>query len=87
MQSFIVTIKTPKNPFHNPHNKQTNYCPATGHGECTDATGEHHSLAVNALSIEDAKKYFTDKGMHVTRIETLRVISTPSYISETDISR
>jgi len=59
----LVTIKLPRNPDHDPHNKVTGTCPA---GICTDATGEHHTLV--ALGDEDVEELRALYG-HITRIE------------------
>lgn len=59
----IVTIKLPKNPNHDPHNKVTSSCPFSG--TCTDATGEHHSGLVASLAdIDKLREHY-----HITRIE------------------
>lgn len=59
----LVTIKLPKNPKHDPHNKVTGPCPVSG--SCTDVTGEHHTVLI-----------YTDSGLekltalhHITRVE------------------
>lgn len=63
--AFIVTVKLPKNPEHNPHNKITGTCPVT-RGLCTDVTGEHHSvIAETQAQIEQLRSEFE----HITRIE------------------
>jgi hypothetical protein len=64
---FIVTIKEPKNPAHNPHAKVTSSC--TLSEACTDSTGEHHSLLVNAPDLDTALKYSRKRWSHVTRVE------------------
>lgn len=69
---FIVTVKLPRNPDHDPQNKKAGTCPAMK-GYCTDVTGEHHSFVIEASSVESAK-VFVINGMgfkHVTRIESL----------------
>jgi hypothetical protein len=65
---YIVTIKLPKNPDHDPRNKITGECPVSTY--CTDVTGEHHSTIVYAASEEDARRYCAAKGwQHITRLE------------------
>lgn len=70
-RKFIVTVKLPKNPDHNPHNKVTGPCPldASRRKTCTDVTGEHHSELVYLSSIEEAMRLYKENGFHVTRIE------------------
>ncbi len=63
--TFLVTVKLPRNPAHDPTNKITGKCPVRG--QCTDVTGQHHTLLIEAESIEAAAACFPD--MHVTRIE------------------
>lgn len=69
---YIVTIKQPSNPLHDPLNKVAGVCPAST--SCTDATGEHHSVAVQASSMAYALAHFARKNIHVTRIEELNVV-------------
>ncbi|HEY6019073.1 MAG TPA: hypothetical protein VIY48_04010 [Candidatus Paceibacterota bacterium] len=66
---YAVTVKLPKNPEHDPHNKQTGACPA-GDGEsvCTDVTGEHHTILITADD-QDHAKFLVRNYKHVTRIE------------------
>lgn len=72
---FTVTVKLPKNPNHDPHNKVTGVCPLSedfGAADCTDVTGEHHSITLVTSDKWDAtkmKEFFVGKGYHVTRIE------------------
>jgi hypothetical protein len=70
-RQFIVTIKLPRNPHHNPKNKITGGCPFSPDGsiECTDTTGEHHSKLVEGLSVEEVTSRYTQGGYHVTRVE------------------
>ena len=68
---YIVTIKLPRNPNHDPHNKVTGTCPASLDGEtCTDVTGEHHSLLVRD---QEAMDVWLNSGVHVTRVEQVLV--------------
>lgn len=68
----LVTVKLPRNPDHNPRDKKTALCPVNGY-LCTDVTGEHHTIPVNADSVEQAEDYvrrrFAD--VHITRSEGL----------------
>ena len=74
MSRFLVTVRLPRNPLHNPHQKQVGMCPVTGL-ICTDITGEHHSLLVEAESFAAAKIGLVDfEGRvitHITRIESV----------------
>lgn len=61
----IVTIKLERDPDHDPRNKVTGKCPASG-GMCTDVTGEHHTLlARNHIEFDSILAKFP----HVTRVE------------------
>lgn len=75
MNYYIVTVKLPKNSAHDPHNKKTAPCPVTGL-LCTDSTGEHHSMIVQADSeSEAAEKVRGATGIrHVTRTELTSLI-------------
>lgn len=64
---YLVTVKVKKNPNHDPHNKVTGLCPVTGL-ECSDVTGEHHTLTSYLGSIEECREFW-GKEYHVTRIE------------------
>lgn len=71
MPLFLVTVKLPKNPEHNPRDKKTGPCPVNGKS-CTDVTGEHHTFLadVDGVSAEDLREMY--RGLyHVTRIETV----------------
>lgn len=71
MNEYIVTIKLPKNPLHDPRNKQQGICPVGG--VCTDVTGEHHSYLTTGQSLEEVRQSAYDAGwMHVTRIEEVK---------------
>jgi hypothetical protein len=68
---FLITVKLPKNPEHNPREKKTGPCPVNGK-PCTDVTGEHHSFAVSGeFTVEELITKFTEKYGHVTRIEVM----------------
>lgn len=72
---YIVTIKLPKNPSHDPHDKQIGSCPADHYAQgltCTDVTGEHHSFLVEAIDAHTARSVAVRHGStHVTRVEAL----------------
>lgn len=61
----LVTVKLPKHPDHDPHNKVIGQCPMGG--MCTDVTGEHHTVLVYSER-EVAELAF---GYHITRVESV----------------
>lgn len=63
----LVTIKLPRNPKHNPHDKQTAECPVNPGKLCTDSTGEHHTVLVESNEELQALKELH----HITRIEDI----------------
>ena len=71
MTFFIVTVRLDKNPDHDPRNKKTGTCPIGDGGTCTDVTGEHHSVLVNAETIDGVRQaVINGLGIHhITRIE------------------
>lgn len=70
MNMYIVTIKLPRNPDHDPKNKITGLCPFSN--ACSDSTGAHHSFLSSALTEEDARQDADDRGFkHVTRVERI----------------
>lgn len=74
IHTYLVTVKLPKNPRHDPRNKRVAACPANkGPGRaavCTDHTGEHHTILVrSARSSETVSLWAREKYGHVTRIE------------------
>jgi hypothetical protein len=73
MPLFLVTVKLPKNPTHDPRNKVTTTCPAAAliddNWACTDATGEHHTVPVFKNDSNSAAELFSAQGIHVTRVE------------------
>lgn len=73
MAIFLVTVKLPKNPEHNPRDKKTGPCPVNGK-PCTDVTGEHHTFLMDYgtedLAIEAVRESF-EVLYHVTRVETV----------------
>lgn len=64
---YLVTVKIPKDPDHDPHNKVTGECPVQPGKLCTDVTGQHHTTLQEATSLEEVLAQFT--GLHVTRVE------------------
>lgn len=70
--TFLVTVKLPKNPAHNPRAKVTGPCPFSD--ECTDVTGEHHSFLTGA----DGLAVLREEGTHVTRVE--RIQRSPGFM-------
>ena len=71
--AWIVTIKLPRHPDHDPHNKISGDCPVHG-ATCTDLTGQHHSFLIRDT---DLWKLDTIENLHVTRIEravTLQIV-------------
>ena len=73
MALFLVTIKLPRNPEHDPKNKIAAPCPANRNNWCTDSTGEHHTEIVNAIDEKEIPKLYA-KGTHITRIESVPAI-------------
>lgn len=67
---YIVTVKEPRNPAHNPQKKVTGNCPVNAQ-LCTDVTGEHHSFAVKAYDEQHAMDIARTISPHVTRIEVM----------------
>jgi hypothetical protein len=63
---WLVTLKLPRNPTHNPHDKKTGPCPVNGK-PCTDQTGEHHTVLHQAQTESDVRVAF--RHYHITRIE------------------
>lgn len=61
---YLVTFKGRRNPEHNPRAKQTGACPVST--QCTDVTGEHHTLlVVGDAALEAALEAYSP----VTRVE------------------
>lgn len=74
IHTYLVTVKLPKNPAHNPRDKKVAACPAMkGPGRaavCTDHTGEHHTILVNSTRSSSAvAEWARETYGHVTRIE------------------
>lgn len=68
MSFYAVTVKIPKNPEHDPRNKREGWCPVDG-GFCSDVTGEHHTLLVEAPNPSLARAALSQDIEHITRIE------------------
>lgn len=64
--TYLVTVKLPKNPAHDPRAKQTGPCRYSD--ECTDVTGEHHSFLIKADGLDTLRT----SGVHITRVELLQ---------------
>lgn len=68
MKIYIVTVRRPRDPSHDPYRKKTGEC--IEGMLCTDVTGEHHSMLVAAKTRELAVDVAKFRGFsHVTRIE------------------
>jgi hypothetical protein len=68
---FLVTVKLPRNPAHNPRAKVTGACPLAPEVQCTDVTGEHHTYLAMANDEAAAREQAQREYGHVTRIETI----------------
>ncbi len=69
MATFLVTVKLPKNPEHNPREKKTGPCPVNGR-PCTDVTGEHHTFLADFVGRDaEGVRAFYQGTYHVTRVE------------------
>ena len=67
---YVVTIKLPRNPDHDPRNKKTGICPASQF--CTDVTGQHHSYLTEGTDADAVRAEARSLGFeHVTRIEAV----------------
>ena len=68
---YLVTVKLPKSPEHNPRRKQFGACPVNGE-PCSDTTGEHHTILVRSTKGGDyVTKSAQAKYGHVTRVEAV----------------
>jgi len=69
----IVTVRLPRNPKHNPRNKQAGTCPlvSVGNFRCTDVTGSHHSYLETGIDLEEIERKARAKYNHITRIEVI----------------
>lgn len=64
---FIVTVKRPKTPGHDPQAKKTGPCPFSP--ECDDVTGQHHTFLARGRDAAQVRAYWESQGEHVTRVE------------------
>lgn len=71
MATFVITVKLPKNPEHNPREKQAGPCPLNGL-LCTDVTGEHHTMVRDHVGLTaDQVRDLYQGEYHVTRVEAV----------------
>lgn len=71
IHTYLVTVKLPKNPEHNPRNKITGPCPVNGE-PCSDVTGEHHTILMRSpRDIRAVAEMAAELYGHVTRVESL----------------
>lgn len=63
---YIVTLKYPE-VNHDRRNKKVGPCHVSPF--CTDSTGGHHCILVEARSVDCVEKIVAKLGVHVTRIE------------------
>jgi hypothetical protein len=70
IHTYLVTVKLPKNPRHNPRAKKSGPCPVNGE-PCSDVTGEHHTVVMRTTHTLSwvAEEY--GKEYHVTRVESM----------------
>jgi hypothetical protein len=73
---YLVTVKLPRNPDHDPRDKKTGACPVSP--ECTDATGEHHTFLLETDRLFLALARYA----HVTRVE--RVVTVERQVPDVD---
>ena len=76
MTLFIVTLKFERHGQHDPSNKVTGDCMTSI--ECTDVTGNHHCIIVEAESIEEVKmitERHKETYIHITRIERAKIFT------------
>lgn len=66
---YIVTVKLPKYPDHDPRDKKIGGCAVSP--ECTDATGEHHSFLLETDRLQLALARYS----HVTRVERVVTVN------------
>ncbi len=71
IHTYLITVKLPKNPEHNPKRKQTGPCPVNGE-PCSDVTGEHHTILIRTgRSLTDVAQWASTKYGHTTRVESV----------------
>lgn len=76
MKTYLVTVKLERQPGHDPRNKVTGRCRVLPNTTCTDSTGEHHTVmntVNNGVTAEMVHKSWTERGLHVTRVEEVGV--------------
>lgn len=66
--TYMITVKLPRNPLHDPRKKVQGFCPVNGM-RCTNVTGEHHTLLVVSPYDIDKIMFIWQQKHHVTRIE------------------
>lgn len=71
MKLYLITVRLPKNPDHDPRNKVVGECPLSS-GECTDVTGEHHTMLLGSGETASEIHERLTKQFHVTRVEEVR---------------
>jgi hypothetical protein len=74
---YLVTVKLPRDPAHNPAKKVAGTCPVSGLS-CTDVTGQHHTLAVGAANPEAAANAVGEYFPHITRVEACGLPTLPT---------
>lgn len=84
MATFLVTVKLPRNPAHDPNNKIAGaMCPAGG-DTCTDMTGQHHTVAIMAESASQIQRKL-GHSIHITRIEAAEPFTIVSFKDHLDL--
>lgn len=68
MPHYMATLKLPTG-FHNPHDKKVGVC--TFSPMCTDSTGAHHTVVIDALGVDNIAEWAKREGMHLTRVEEI----------------
>jgi hypothetical protein len=71
MARYLVTVRLPKNPEHNPREKKAGPCPVNAK-PCSDVTGEHHTFLVDEAgeTVEEIREVYS-AWFRVTRVETV----------------
>lgn len=68
MKLFLVTVRFPEDPNHDPRNKVTGECPLTS-GDCTDVTGAHHTMLIESDGTAESVREEFATHYRVTRVE------------------
>jgi hypothetical protein len=68
MKLYLVTVRLQRHPDHDPRNKVAGECPLSS-GECTDVTGEHHTMLLGSNETASEIHVRLAKQFHVTRVE------------------